>query len=84
MVSSEVGAQISLTCPPPQLLPPSLPGRSQFFKDYSGCSVVRGGRSRGYGENKNRDTSQEHSTVCQVSGGGGQGQGGRISDAEKG
>lgn len=44
---STVGAQISLTCPLTQHLPPSLPDRAQFFKDHSGCSVVSAGRAEG-------------------------------------
>lgn len=83
-VACEVGAQTSLTCLSSVLLPPSLPGKAQLFKDHAGRSVVSGGRDRQCRDSRNRDTRWEDITVPRVSGRGVQGQGGRNSDAGKG
>lgn len=55
-VTWEVGAGTSLTCPPSTLLLPSLPGRTQFFKDHAGRSAVSGGRDRPCRDSRDRDT----------------------------
>lgn len=64
--------------------PPSLPGGAKFLKDYSGCSVVRGGRGQWCRDNRNKDRSEEDIALSRVSGRGGQGQGSRSTDVGKG
>lgn len=63
--------------------PPSLPGGAKFLKDYSGCSVVRGGRGQRCRDNRNKDSSEEDIALSHVGGRGGQGQGNRSTDAGK-